>query len=329
MTEATRRPVNLFEVRSDTAVLVDTFREDVIDGLTRGRGEKFVHPKHLYDAEGSRLFERITQLDDYYPTRTEASIYAEQIDDICARLGRDVTLIEPGAHTGEKALRLLEHMDSPHAFAPMEISRSALEEAGETVAGALPSVEVYPVCADFTAQTSLLDHVPRKNRVVFFPGSTIGNLVPEERRELLGKFAEIAGAGGRLLLGYDLKKDPSVLERAYDDSEGVTAAFNFNLLDRINRELDGEFDRDAFAYRAKWEASRSRIEMGLVSERDQTVKVNSHEVRLAAGEFIHTENSHKFEPESLDAEAAEVGFTDIHRWTDEKDWFCVSLFERK
>lgn len=329
MTQAPQRPSNLFDVRTDAEALRDTFRDDVIDGLSRPSGEKRIPPKHLYDAEGSRLFEQITQVDDYYPTRTEAEIYAEQVDDICVQLGRDVTLIEPGAHTGEKALRLLEHMDAPHAFVPMEISRSALEEAGAVVAGAMPSVEVYPVCADFTAHIELLDHVPTKNRVVFFPGSTIGNLTPEERRSLLERFAEIAGHGGRLLLGYDLRKDPAILLRAYDDREGVTAAFNFNLIDRINRELGGDLDRDNFAYSATWNDERSRIEMGLVSTRSHTAQVNSHTVSFAEGERIHTENSHKFSPESFDSEAGEFGFVDLNRWTDEKGWFCVSLLRRE
>lgn len=323
----TQRPKNLHDTLSNSAEMRDTFREDVIDGLTKPPGRKAIPAKHLYDAAGSRLFEQICDLPEYYPTRTEESIYREHIDSITRTLGAGVTLIEPGSGSGEKSETLLSAMDGPARFVPIEISPTALEDSALHLAERFPSVDIHPVCADFTTGADVLDGMDRGRRVLFFPGSTIGNLVRAQRRDLLSLFARMVGPGGRLLLGFDLIKDRDVLHAAYNDRAGVTAAFNLNLLKRINTELGANFDRSAFHHDAPWNEEESRIEMHIVSERDQRTRIDGREIRLRADEHVHTENSHKFTPQRMEAEAAEAGFSPIDRWTDENEWFCVGLFE--
>ena len=231
MTTETTRP-NLRRTIIDSESLHDTFREDVIDGLRLE--SKAIPAKHLYDARGSELFERICRLDEYYPTRTERSILDASVDRIAEALGPDVTLIEPGAGSGEKAARLLERMDRPHAFVPIEISRDALEAASARLADRFPEIDIHPVCADFSVDGTMPDTDEDGRRVVYFPGSTIGNFEPEERRHLLERFRARAGHEGMLLIGLDLKKDAGVLRSAYNDADGVTAAFNENLLVQVS-----------------------------------------------------------------------------------------------
>lgn len=317
-------PPNLHDTLIDSASLRDTFREDVLDGLAREH--KTIPPKHLYDARGSELFDEITGLDDYYPTRTERAIMAESIAQIAASLGPDVTLIEPGAGSGEKASRLLERMDRPRAFVPIEISLDALNAASGRLAERFPEIEVHPVCADFASRIEMPDVAGAVRRVVYFPGSTIGNLDRSDRSSLLAKFRGQAGDGGKLLIGTDLKKDEGVLCRAYNDRDGVTARFNENLLTRINRELNGTFDTDRFEHDAPWVEDRSRIEMHLVSQEDQAVEVGGQAFEFRAGERIHTESSHKFTPETFDEEAAAAGFTLEEAWQDARGWFRVGLY---
>ncbi len=318
------KSVNLRPTVVDHESLRDTFREDVLTGLSLARSK--TPPKHLYDARGSELFEEICELDEYYPTRTERAIMSASSGEIAAALGSDVTLIEPGAGSGEKAGMLLKRLEQPRAVVPIEISLDALESASKRLANRFPDVTVHPVCADFQHTESIAERISEGRRVVFFPGSTIGNLDPEERSNLLSSFARAAGEGGGLLIGIDLKKDEDVLRAAYNDREGVTAAFNKNLLARINRELDGTFDTDGFEHDAPWVDERSRIEMHLVSRKDQVARVDGREFSFQAGERIHTESSHKFAPESFDDEAAAAGFDPIHHWQDERGWFQVSLY---
>ncbi len=331
MTVGTERS-NLRPTVVDPEALHDTFREDVLEGLARPR--KAIPPKHLYDARGSELFERICELEEYYPTRTEQAIVDRSIDRIAAALGPEVTLIEPGAGSGEKAAMLLERLERPRAFVPIEISRCALEAAAERLADRFPEVEVRPVCADFLGDAAaVLGAVGRAGpaegtgrRVVHFPGSTIGNLERAGRAGLLRRFRAMVGPGGMLLLGFDRPKDESVLRRAYDDRAGVTAAFNRNLLARINRELGGTFEPAAFEHAAPWVASRSRIEMHLVSRAAQSVEVAGQAFRFRPGESIHTESSHKLEPAAMDREAVAAGFEPLRHWEDERGWFRVGLY---
>jgi len=335
MTTLDTRSRNLRPIVVDPATLHDTFRADVLAGLAAEPKE--TPAKHLYDARGSRLFERICGLEAYYLTRTERAIIERSIDEIAAALGPDVTLIEPGAGSGEKAATLLERLDHPRAFVPIEISRAALEAAAERLAARFPSVEIRPVCADFLGEAGMPGAGPPAGaddeadglRVVHFPGSTIGNLEPAGRAALLRRFRAAVGAGGMLLLGFDLRKDVEILRRAYDDEEGVTAAFNRNLLVRINRELGGTFDPDRFAHAAPWIEARSRIEMHLVSRVDQTVEVAGRRVPFRRGESIHTESSHKLDAATMDREAAAAGFEPVRHWEDERGWFRVALYRAR
>jgi dimethylhistidine N-methyltransferase len=321
-------PENLHETRVAPG-MPDTFEQDIVAGFTAPTGQKATPPKHLYDAKGSKIFEDITEADDYYPTRTESSIFDEHLATIADVIGEGATLIEPGSGSGEKGERILAALHKPRAFVPLEISGSALAESAESAAERFPEVAIMPVCADFTEGLSLIDHAPTENRVIFFPGSTIGNLTHEEREELLGRFARAVGPGGRLLLCYDREKDHDVLRAAYNDSQGVTAEFNLNLIDRINRELGGTLNRDDFEHDAVWNDDKKRIEMHLVAKRAVDAEIAGRRVTLEADERVHTESSHKFADAQIDAEAASAGFTLLDRWSDARGWFAVALYELK
>ncbi|TJY63221.1 L-histidine N(alpha)-methyltransferase [Sinimarinibacterium sp. CAU 1509] len=301
------------------------FLEDVVAGLSAT--PKTLPSKYFYDAAGSELFERICELPEYYPTRTERALLQQHADAMADALGPRVLLIEPGAGSGEKTQLLLQALDRPAAYVPVDISGEYLAEVAHGWRSQFPHIEVLPVAADFTQAFS----VPRvtatpSRRVVFFPGSTLGNFEPSAARQLLSAFRKLAGEGGRLLLGVDLQKDVSILERAYDDAAGVTAAFNRNLLMRINRELGGRFDLDSFAHVARYDDTHHRIEMHLRSTRDQVVSVAGTAVRFRSGETIHTENSYKYTPESVRALAAAAGWRAQARWLDPDCWFGVFLF---
>lgn len=283
--------------------------------------------KYLYDAKGSVLFDRITELEEYYPTRTEVSILRENIDDIVASLENDPLIVEFGSGNSTKTHLLLDHLPDAAGYVPVDISRDHLLDAAARLREGYPDLEILPVCADFTEPIPIPEPERRPgHRVVFFPGSTIGNFTREGAADFLRTVREDCGDDGGLLLGVDLKKDPSVLERAYDDSEGVTAAFNLNLLRRINRELGGTFDLDGFRHRAIWNEEQSRIEMHLESLREQTVEVAGRRYDFAKGETIHTENSHKYTVESFGEMARAAGFRQERVWTDPQGRFSVHLY---
>ncbi len=319
---------NLRETVSDPT-LRDTFEQDVIDGLTAPKGQKAIPPKHLYDARGSRLFEQICETNDYYPTRTEHAIYEQCMDEIAERIGAGSVVVEPGSGDGTKAETLLSALDRPRAFAPLEISRSALAESSERIARHFPDTDIHPVCGEFATGLRYLEGLPEDRRLIFFPGSTIGNMVRAVRKDLLDSFADFIAKGddGRALIGFDLVKDRDVLRAAYDDSAGVTAEFNYNLIDRMNRELDAGLDRDTFRYRADWSEARSRIEMGLECTEPQEGAVLGSEYHIEHGERIHTEHSHKFTEATIREEAAASGLRVTGWWTDERRWFAVVLLE--
>lgn len=326
---------NVREMVVDRAALADTFRRDVMEGLAGD--PKRTPARCLYDARGSELFEAITRAADYYPTRTEASIYAAHVEEMAGLIGPGAVLIEPGSGSGEKAERKLAALVEPKAFVPVEISEAALVGSVERIGARFPEVEVMPVRADFTAHGDVPSFVPGGDggggdggrRVVFFPGSTIGNFGVEERRAMLASFRRVVGEGGMLLIGTDLEKDVGVLVRAYDDSAGVTAAFNLNLLERINRELGGDFDVSGFRHESRWNDGAKRIEMHLVSERSCEVRVGGASFSFGAGETIHTENSHKFTAGLIDGDAAGAGFALAGAWTDERGWFRVGLYRAR
>ncbi len=316
------RAPNLHATVLDGKELRDTFREDVLHGLSLPH--KSIPPKHLYDARGSKLFDAITGLNEYYPTRTERNILDSHAESIAGALGPGATLIEPGAGSCEKAQALLATLEQPRSYVPIEISLTALEAGSHRIAERFPHVEVHPICTDFTTELPLTSG--GDNRVVFFPGSTVSNFNRKEREGLLKRLSDLAQPGGQLLIGFDLAKDRSVLLDAYNDSAGVTAAFNLNLLRRINAELGGDFDLSMFRHDAVWNDEHSRIEMHLVSEAPQGVRVEDQMFEFAHHERLHTENSHKFTTASFDIEAGLAGFSRRQLWTDPQDWFAVALY---
>jgi L-histidine N-alpha-methyltransferase len=301
------------------------FCADVWSGLASS--PKAIPAKYFYDATGSALFDRICTLPEYYPTRTERAILDAHAGEMAATLGARVMLIEPGAGSSGKTRVLLRALDEPSAYVPVDISAEHLQHSAQALRAELPQIEVLPVAADFTEAFV----IPRARqaplrRAVFFPGSTLGNFEPAQARRLLAGFRPLAGRDGRLLLGVDLQKDVEVLERAYDDVEGVTAQFNLNLLARINRELDGNFNLSAFRHRAFYNREHGRIEMHLESRSGQVVRVAGRSFSFRANERLHTENSYKYTPESISALAASAGWRLIRQWRDPRDWFAMALF---
>ena len=305
--------------------LSKALRRDVRHGLAQS--PKTLPPKWFYDAKGSDLFDQITRLPEYYPTRTEASILQERAADIAAASGAD-TLVELGSGTSEKTRLLLDAMRDSGAlkrFIPFDVDPSVLRDAAAALHAEYPDIEIDVVCGDFERD---LDTVPKVGRRMFvFLGSTIGNLTPEPRAEFLAALAGTMQPGDSLLLGTDLVKDVGRLVRAYDDSAGVTAAFNRNVLTVVNRELDADFDLDAFDHVARWNPERERIEMWLRSTADQRVRIAQLDltVDFAAGEEMLTEVSCKFRPEGVEAELAAAGLRRTSWWSDGAGDFGLSL----
>jgi L-histidine N-alpha-methyltransferase len=303
----------------------ERMRHDVLEALGR-RPLKELPTQYLYDARGSALFDRICELPEYYPTRTELAIMERHVGAMARGVGERALVIEYGSGSSVKTRRLLEALQVPAGCVLVDISREHLMRSADRLASELPHVEVLPVVADFTAPFA----VPRprgrvQRRVVYFPGSTIGNFLPEQATRLMRQMAAQVGPGGGLLIGTDLRKDPAVLEAAYDDAQGVTAAFNKNLLRRINRELGADFDLRAFEHRAIYDEEHGRIEMHLVSREAQTVRMAGRRFELAAGEAIRTEYSHKYTIDGFHELAAPAGWRAEQVWMDEKAWFAVHL----
>ncbi len=298
------------------------FRAELVDGL--GRDPKSIPSKYFYDEQGSALFDRICQLEEYYPTRTELAILREHAGAMAARLGPECLLVEYGSGSSIKTRLLLEALEEPAGYVPVDISREHLARSAGVLDARHPGLEVLPVCADYTGDYSLPQPSGAVRRVgIYFPGSTIGNFTPPQAREFLAHTAEVSGESGGLLIGVDLKKDRELLERAYDDAEGVTAAFNKNVLTRANREVGSDFDLDAFRHVALYDEKEGRIEMHLESTRPQVVRVGSERFDLHAGERIHTENSYKYEVQEFGALASSAGYRPDAVWTDPDSLFSV------
>ncbi|MDT0433518.1 MULTISPECIES: L-histidine N(alpha)-methyltransferase [Streptomyces] len=297
-------------------------RADVLRGLTGT--PKTLPPKWFYDAHGSDLFERITELPEYYPTRAEREILVGRSAEIASVTGAR-TLVELGSGSSEKTRHLIEALTGLHTYVPVDVSESALTQAGQALIAERPGLQVHALIADFTAALAL----PRTPgpRLVAFLGGTIGNLPPVERAAFLGSIRGLLSPGDALLLGTDLVKDEEVLVRAYDDAAGVTAAFDKNVLTVVNRELGADFDPDAFDHVALWDARNEWIEMRLRSRADQTVKVPALglAVEFAAGEELRTEISAKFRRDSVSAELDAAGLSLSHWWTDSEGRFALSL----
>ncbi|WP_420434548.1 L-histidine N(alpha)-methyltransferase [Hyphobacterium sp.] len=303
------------------------FLDDVLTGLSQS--QKMIPPKHFYDAKGSALFDDITGTDDYYVTRTELGILDEIAGDIASRAGRGAVVIEPGSGSSVKIDKLLNALDQPAAYIGLDISKEHLISACADLADRFDGLSVGAICADFT-QAVPLDNlpIPDGRRLVFFPGSTIGNFEPEDARSLLKTLRGWLRPGDAILIGADRVKSRDVLENAYDDQQGVTAAFNLNLLTRINRELDGDIDVAAFSHRAVWNDTRSRVEMHLVADRDLSFTISGRSFEMAAGETIHTENSHKFTVDRFTELAASAGLSVMTHWSDERGYFTLYWLER-
>lgn len=312
----------------------DHLCDDAVRGLTAARRK--LPPKYFYDERGAKLFERICELEAYYPTRTELAILESRVAEIAARLGPECRVVEFGSGSGIKTRILLRELADPVAYVPVDISRGQLAEFALSVAAEHPSLEVLPVCADYTGAYALPSTArPSRRTVAFFPGSTIGNFEPAEAEGFLRQAHALCGPGGAFVVGVDQWKDPARIERAYNDPEGVTAEFNLNLLARMNRECGADFELGSFRHEAVFDREEGRIEMRLVATRDQTVTLPPGDtgkpgavVRFAAGDAITTEYSYKYRPERFRALAERAGWVAEERWSDDRDWFGVWLLTR-
>ena len=302
---------------------LDEFRAAVLEGLSRP--QKCLPTKFLYDSEGSRLFEEITRLDEYYLTRTEEELLQGARGELAELIGMKAQLIEFGAGSLQKVRILLGAMDRPAAFVPIDIAHDHLVDAARALGREFPQVAIRPLVADFAMplNPALLAGLDGARRVAFFPGSTIGNFSPADAATFLTKVARMVGPGGDLLIGVDTKKDPDILFRAYNDSRGVTAAFNRNLLVRINRDLGADFVPARYRHWAPYNDAEGRVEMYLVAEGAQSVSVSGQVVTFADGERIHTENSYKYGIDEFLALARSSGLHPLRTWTDAQELFSV------
>ena len=316
-------PHDLLQSFDDLAPEPDDFLAEVIDGLSDR--PKTLPCKFFYDERGSQLFDAICELPEYYPTRTEIALLKEISGDLAKHIGPYAHIIEYGCGSVKKVRPLLDALDRPSAYVAVDISREHLLEAARTLATDYPDLEVHAVCADFTKPFKVKPPQRRPNarRVGFFPGSTLGNFKPEDAHRFLAQAAAFLGAGGAMVIGIDLKKDVGILDAAYNDSKGVTGAFNLNLLSRINRELGADFDLQKFRHRAHYNAANGRVEMHLYSTEDQSVHVDGQVFRFLEGESIHTENSHKYGIDEFRRMAQKAGFEPAKVWTDDAQLFSI------
>ena len=299
---------------------VSDFREDIIQGLSAA--EAYILPKYFYDETGSRLFEEICNTEEYYPTRTEVGIIRDNIEDIVVTLGQVCLLIEPGRGVSYKVRLLLDAL-RPIAYLPIDISRRYLQDEAQKLAAEFTWLKVHAVCADFTGKLELPYHVEATKKVAFFPGSTIGNFLPEQAVFVLDEIRKMVGRGGGLLIGVDLQKDRGILNAAYNDKEGYTEQFNKNLLLRINRELGADFDLDQYKHHAFFNEEKHRIEMHLISLQDQQVTIDGQVFQFKKDQAILTEYSHKYTIEHFQQLAEEAGFRCAKTWIDENGLFSV------
>src|SRR6201986_3733016 len=301
------------------------FRTALLRGLTAKA--KSIPCRFLYDARGSALFDRICELPEYYPTRTELGILRACAAEIAERAGPAAQMIELGGVNSLKARILLDALEDPAAYIPIDISREHLKASVQQLGAERPELEVLAVCADYTQPFDLPEAPGGGMRLGFFPGSTIGNLQPDEAIVFLAAWAERLGPGAAMVVGVDLRKDASILEPAYDDAQGVTADFSRNLLVRANRELGADFDHDGFAHRARYDAVHGRIEIHLESLKRQTVRIGKVAIVFGEGERIHTEDSYKYSIEGFRGIARAAGFRPAAVWTDPQQLFSVHWLE--
>jgi dimethylhistidine N-methyltransferase len=312
----------------ELAVEEDDFATDLVAGLSAR--PRAIPCKYFYDQRGSELFEAITELEEYYPTRTEIAIMRQHGAEMGEALGPDGVLIEYGSGSSAKIRLLLDHLREPRAYVPIDISREHLMAAADALAEAYPGLAVAPVWADYTRPFELpASLLTGRRRAVYFPGSTIGNFGPVEARAFLRRIGAVVGRGGGFLVGVDLKKDKARLDRAYDDAQGVTAEFNLNLLVRANRELGANFDVGRFRHLGYYAPEASRIEIYLVSVATQEVTVNGARFAFAEGERVLTEYSYKYSFADFEELAADAGFAVERVWTDPERLFSVQYLRRE
>jgi len=302
---------------------LSNLHDEVINGLKQC--PRAIQPKFFYDETGSRLFDAICETPEYYPTRTEIAILTNNINEISAHIGPDCLLIEPGSGSSHKVRVLLEAI-RPHTYMPIDISGDYLLTVAKELVIEYPEINVHASCIDYTAPINLPAYPEKLRRVAFYPGSSIGNFKPHQAVSFLSNIATLVGPDGGLLIGVDLKKDPAILNAAYNDAAGITADFNLNILKRINRELDANFNTQLFGHRAFYNADKGRIEMHLVSKTDQSAHINDQRYNFTAGENIHTENSYKYSINEFQALASQAGFEPVKVWTDPAQLFSVHYF---
>jgi len=305
------------------------FEQDVINGLSRIPRE--LPCKYLYDTRGSDLFERICETDDYYVTRADLALHEAHLAEISDMIGPQAHVIELGSGAGVKTRKLLAGLENPRAYTPIEISAAALSASARELESAFPEIEIRPLRADYTqpirSEDLILDP-PARRRVVYFPGSTISNFNHDAAATFLERMGNMAGPHGAILIGVDLLKPAARLIRAYDDSEGITAAFNRNLLERLQRELSADIDADAFDHEARFNADLNRIEMHLVAHRPTVITVAEQRFEFARGESIHTESSHKYSVPDFKALAERAGLKPVKVWKDPDKLFSMHWLEK-
>jgi L-histidine N-alpha-methyltransferase len=301
---------------------------EIIDGLQKP--EKMISPKYFYDERGSQLFDDITHLPEYYPTETELGIMRSNVEEIAQLIGRQASLIEFGSGSSRKTPVLLNNLLDLAVYVPVDISEDHLLESANQLRMGFPDLEILPVVADFTRPFQLPEPtiMPLRN-IVYFPGSTIGNFTHDDALALLGVMHQEAGANGAMLIGVDLQKDPAIIERAYNDSAGVTAEFNLNMLRHLNRDYGSNFDLDTFSHDARYNVEKGRIEIRLVNSEDQVVSIGDTDIEILQGEAILTEYSHKYTLEGFAGMAAKAGFVVEKVWTDPDELFSVQYCVRK
>jgi len=321
MSTATSGPLGPLDGFHDYGGREEDFQAAVLAGLAMP--QKQVPAKFFYDERGSQLFDQICELDEYYPTRTELSLLRRHAGDVAALTGPGASLIEFGSGSNIKAQIVLEALDQPSTFVPIDISREHLLASSQELARMFPDVAVIPLCTDYTKSFDLPAAAAARHRLGFYPGSTIGNFRPVEAAGFLGRIASLLGAGNGLLIGVDLKKDEAILRAAYNDAKGITAAFNLNLLERMNRDLGADVDVDSFRHEAIYNAERGCVEMHLFSKVAQTIEVAGRSFRFDAGESIHTEDSHKFTLAEFADLAAASGWSARQAWVDDDELFSL------
>lgn len=305
----------------------DDISGDVLAGLAKT--PKQLPSKYFYDKRGSELFEEITRQPEYYLTRVELALLHDSAAEICAAVGPRAHVVEYGSGSGHKTRILLDALEDPVAYTPIEISFSALTASVQRLDREFDDVEVLPVCADFTQPVAIPQPTRQaEHALVFFPGSTLGNFGEDEALGLLRAMRQTMGDRGGALVGIDLQKSPAMLEAAYNDAAGVTAAFTLNLLTRLNRDVGSDFDLTAFSHLANYSVERGRIETFLVSQCAQTVTVEGRRFRFASGEAMQVEYSHKYTDRGFAALVARAGLKVVQRWNDPRDWFGLRLLQR-